>query len=180
MMKLENDVIRLRAAEPADIDLLYLWENDPDVWNVSENLTPYSRFELEKYVLSEGDIFANRQLRLMIDCKQNSSYSAVGTVDLFDFNPAHRRAGVGILIYAPENRRKGYASEALNMVVRYAFNILNIDVLYCNIPATNLKSIKCFKKAGFVKCGHKKSWINTPDGREDEIMLQLIKEYNDT
>jgi diamine N-acetyltransferase len=179
-MKIENDKIRLRATEPGDIDLLYLWENDPEVWNISDNLAPYSRFELEKYILSEGDIFANRQLRLMIDSKQDGCYSTVGTVDLFDFNPAHRRAGVGILIYAHKNRRQGYASEALNMIIEYSFNILNIDVLYCNIPLANTKSIDCFTKAGFVQCGHKKSWLNTPNGRTDEIMLQLIRKDNES
>jgi diamine N-acetyltransferase len=176
MMKLESDTIKLRAVEPSDIDLLYLWENDPKIWTIGESSKPCSRFELESYILSEGDIFANRQLRLMIDCKQNENCHTVGTVDLFDFNPIHGRAGLGILIYAPENRRKGYASETLKILIRYAFTILNISVLYCNISVNNRKSIDCFEKAGFEKCGHKKSWNNTPDGREDEIMLQLIKQ----
>ncbi|MDR1170393.1 MAG: GNAT family N-acetyltransferase [Prevotellaceae bacterium] len=174
-MKLESDTIRLRAIEPSDIDTLYLWENDPKVWTVSESITPYSRFILEKYILSEGDIFVNRQLRLMIDCKQNDVYLTVGTVDLFDFNPVHGRAGLGILIYSSENRRKGYASKALGLLIEYAFTFLNISVLYCNISASNHKSIDCFEKAGFEICGLKKSWNNTPNGREDEIMLQLIK-----
>ncbi|MDR1583445.1 MAG: GNAT family N-acetyltransferase [Prevotellaceae bacterium] len=174
-MKLESDTVKLRAVEPSDIDLLYLWENDPKVWIISESITPYSRFELEKYILSEGDIFANKQLRLMIDCKQNGAYLTVGTVDLFDFNPVHSRAGLGIMIYSPENRGKGYASEALNMLIEYTFTVLNISVLYCNISAGNHKSINCLEKAGFEKCGLKKSWNNTPNGREDEIMLQLIK-----
>jgi diamine N-acetyltransferase len=174
-MKLESNTIRLRAVEPSDIDFLYLWENDPKVWIISENITPYSRFELEKYILSEGDIFANKQLRLMVDCKQNGGYETIGAVDLFDFNPVHNRAGLGLLIYSDENRRKGYATEALNILIEYAFTILNISVLYCNISANNQKSINCLEKAGFEKCGLKKSWNNTPIGREDEIMLQLVR-----
>jgi diamine N-acetyltransferase len=173
-MKLEGNTVRLRAVEPADIDFLYLCENDPEVWTVSESVAPYSRFDLEKYILSEGDIFANKQLRLMIDCKQNGDYNTVGTVDLFDFNPVHGRAGIGILIYSPENRGKGYAAEALDLVIEYAFTVLNISVLYCNISVNNHKSVGCLEKAGFERCGLKKSWNNTPNGREDEIMLQLI------
>jgi diamine N-acetyltransferase len=176
MMKLESDTIKLRAVEPSDVDLLYLWENDPKVWTVGENIGPYSRFELENYILSEGDIFANRQLRLMIDCRQDGNSHTVGTVDLFDFNPVHSRAGLGIMIYAPENRRKGYASGTLEIVIRYAFTVLNISVLYCNISVGNRESIDCFEKVGFEKCGYKKSWNSTPSGREDEIMLQLIKQ----
>jgi diamine N-acetyltransferase len=174
-MKLESNIIRLRAVEPSDIDLLYLWENDPDVWIIGERIEPYSRFELEKYILSEGDIFANKQLRLMMDCKQNGNYETIGAIDLFDFNPLHQRAGLGLLIYSGENRGKGYASEALTILIEYAFTVLNLSVLYCNISVNNLKSIKCFESAGFEKCGLKKSWNNTPAGREDEFMLQLIK-----
>ncbi|MDR0384554.1 MAG: GNAT family N-acetyltransferase [Prevotellaceae bacterium] len=178
-MKLESDTIRLRAVEPSDIDILYLWENDPEIWTVGESITPYSRYELEKYILSEGDIFANKQLRLMIDCKKNDGYHTVGTIDLFDFNPVHGRAGLGILIYLPENRKKGYASESLNILIEYAFTVLNLRVLYCNISAGNRTSVRCFEKAGFKKCGIKRSWNNTPNGREDEIMLQLIRKEND-
>jgi diamine N-acetyltransferase len=178
-MKLENDTIRLRAVEPSDLDLLYLWENDPEVWTVGDTITPYSRFDIEKYIFSEGDIFANRQLRLMIDCKDDDSYRTVGTVDLFDFNPVHGRAGVGLLIYSSDNRGKGYASASLELVIQYAFTILNISVLYCNIAAGNPKSINCFEKAGFERCGLKRCWNNTPNGREDEIMYQIIKNPND-
>ncbi|MDR2027482.1 MAG: GNAT family N-acetyltransferase, partial [Prevotellaceae bacterium] len=144
-------------------------------WTVGESIAPYSRFELEKYILSEGDIYANKQLRLMIDSKQSDGYVTVGAIDLFDFNPVHSRAGLGILIYSPENRRKGYASEALKLLIEYAAVILNIKVFYCNVSVNNRKSINCFEKAGFEKCGLKKSWNNTPNGREDEIMLQLIR-----
>jgi diamine N-acetyltransferase len=173
-MKLENNIVRLRAIEPADIDLLYLWENDPNVWIVSESIEPYSRFKLEKYILAEGDIYANKQLRLMIDCKQNGNYETIGAVDLFDFNPIHGRAGLGLLIYSDENRGKGYASDALTILIEYSFTILNLSVLYCNISANNLKSIKCFENAGFEKCGLKKSWNNTPNVRVDEFLVQLI------
>jgi diamine N-acetyltransferase len=178
-MKLENDIIRLRAVEPSDIEVLYLWENDPNVWTIGESITPYSRFELEKYILSEGNIFTDKQLRLMIDSKQNDACLTVGAIDLFDFNPIHARAGLGILIYSSENRRKGYASEALGLLIEYAFTMLNISVLYCNVSVSNYASINCFEKAGFKRCGLKKRWNNTPNGREDEIMFQLIKSGND-
>lgn len=172
-MILENDTIKLRAVEPADIELLYQWENDPGLWQVSENNTPFSRFDIERYIMSEGDIYANKQLRLMIDNKVEGI--TIGAVDLFDFNPEHNRAGVGILIYAAENRRKGYAADALTLLINYAFNILNLHLLYCNISANNLNSINLFKKIGFEVCGIKKEWNNIAGKREDELILQLIR-----
>ncbi|MDR2423471.1 MAG: GNAT family N-acetyltransferase [Prevotellaceae bacterium] len=171
-ISLESEIVRLRAVEPSDIDLLYLWENDPETKIVGNSPTPYSRFDLERYILSEGDIFANKQLRLMIVRKQDNA--TIGAVDLFDFNPLHNRAGVGVLIYDKSNRNRGYASDALKILIDYAFAALNIHTLYCNVAPDNHSSLKCLKKAGFAECGLKREWNKTPTGRQDELILQVI------
>ena len=94
---LENDHIRLRAVEPDDADIIYDWENNTDNWQVSNTLIPFSHHTIRKYAESASqDIFENRQLRLMIMDKQQGK--AVGAIDLFDYDPFHQRAGVGILI----------------------------------------------------------------------------------
>ena len=137
--------IELRAVEPTDVDLLYAWENDESLWHLSNTLTPFSRFDIEQYVLNAGqDIFAAKQLRLMIVI----SDKAIGSIDLFDFEPAHKRAGVGIMVVKNE-RNKGYASEALHVLVEYCFNVLHLHQLFCNISADNQASISLFSKEGF-------------------------------
>lgn len=173
-MRLETERIKLRASELSDIDLLYAWENDCKLWPAGETITPYSRFDIERYLMSEGDIYANKQLRLMIDLKTSNGLKTVGTADLFDFNPFHARAGVGILIYPPDERRKGYAHEALRLLIRYAFECLRIKVLYCDVAASNEAGLACMTKAGFEICGLKKQWTTTTTGREDEYLLQIL------
>ena len=82
---LQTEHVRLRALEPHDVDLLYRWENDPEVWKVSNTMTPFSKFTLQEFIkTSTTDIYASRQLRLMVeDWKGNT----IGTVDIFDFEP---------------------------------------------------------------------------------------------
>ena len=106
--------IVLRAIEPEDIDLIYSWENDPSVWPVSNTIAPFSRYVLTKYIESSHlDIFQTRQLRLMIDLyKDNNQKQTIGSIDLFDFDPFHMRAGVGVLIGNTSNRGKGFATDA--------------------------------------------------------------------
>ena len=100
---LSSDNLQLRALEPEDIDLLYEWENDSRVWQLSNTQTPFSRFALEQYVLNAGnDIFTDKQLRLMIDLVEGENKRCIGCVDLFDFDPAHARAGIGIMIISEE------------------------------------------------------------------------------
>jgi diamine N-acetyltransferase len=174
---LTGSKIRLRALEPGDIDLLYAWENDMDVWKVSNTLSPFSRFQIEEYVLSaHNDVFTTRQLRLMIDLLgQSLGEKSVGTIEMFDFNPLHHRAGVGILIREPF-RDKGYGFDALNVFVRYAFSTLRLHQLYCNISPDNAPSLTLFQKLGFVRCGVKKDWVHDGQGWQEEWMYQLIRD----
>lgn len=164
--------IHLRALEPSDIDLLYKWENDSELWYVSNTLTPFSRFTLEQYVINaHQDIYTARQLRMMIIHSQDEI--ALGTIDLFDFEPTHRRAGLGIMIIH-EYRRSGYAEEAIKLMTSYCFETLLLHQLYCNIAMDNLASLGLFEKAGFTICGTKKQWLLDRKGWKDEHLLQLL------
>ena len=164
--------ISLRPLEPEDIDLLYRWENDMEIWTVSNTQTPFSRYILIQYIKeSTKDIYTTKQLRLII---QNEKQKAIGAVDLFDFEPYHLRAGVGILIHSENDRNKGYATNALEALSKYALDVLGLKQLYANISADNQRSIALFEKSGFKIAGTKKAWLKTRDGWKDEILFQKL------
>jgi diamine N-acetyltransferase len=170
-----NDVLTygiaaLRAIEPADIDILYEWENDSSLWEVSNSRTPFSRHLLEKYIRDANrDIYEQKQFRFLI---QSTDGQPKGTVDLFDFDPYHQRAGVGIMIHKTSDRRMGYASDALLALENYCLNILGIRQLYANISEENEASIRLFEKTGYQVTGIKKKWLRTPMGWKDEWLFQ--------
>ena len=167
-----NDVISLRAIEPSDIELLYAWENDPEIWEVSHTLVPYSKYILTLYIQNaDKDIYESKQLRLMIDTPVGKT---VGAIDLFDFDPYHLRVGIGLLIHKKEDRSNGYASAALALLIGYCFKKLKMHQLYANIGSGNQISISLFEKFGFRVCGTKKEWNRTETGWEDELTFQLI------
>jgi diamine N-acetyltransferase len=172
MFKSKN--LTLRALEPADIDLLFKWENDEEMWYLSNTVEPFSRFTLEQYILnSHQDIFSAKQLRLLIDVNNETENKTIGSIDLFDFDPVNKRAGIGILI-SKGNRNKGFANEALEMLIDYGFNTLHLHQLYCNVSTHNIASLKLFKKQGFTVVGIKKEWIHVKNKWIDEQLLQLI------
>ena len=175
---LESKTIKLRALEPADVDLLYDWENDSSIWHLSNTLAPFSRFALEQYVMnSHEDLFTTKQLRLMIDLITNEETRTVGCVDLFDFDPVNKRAGLGILIIN-EEREKGYASEALDIITNYAFTRLLLHQLYSNVMVGQQASLDLFKKKKFEIIGIKKQWLLVENEWVDEYILQLINPKN--
>lgn len=172
-MKLQSKNIYLRAIEPTDIDVLYQWENDTENWNVSSTQTPFSRNVLEQYIANaHQDIYSVKQLRLMICDMENKP---VGCIDLFDFEPNHLRSGIGILIADKTDRRKGYASEALELLIDYCFQTLNLHQLYCNVTIDNEASVLLFQKFGFLITGIKKQWVRDGAKYKDELMLQRIR-----
>ncbi len=173
MEMLKGKNLQLRALEPEDIDLLYQWENDTNMWTLGNTTTPFSKFHLEQFILnSQNDIYSDKQIRLMIELHKKNN-ETIGCIDLFDFNPKNLRAGIGILI-AKKYRSKGYGSQALDLVIRYCRNTLNLHQLYCNIGIDNPESLKLFEKKGFKSIGNKKQWIRKNDKWIDEYMLQLI------
>ena len=185
-LNIEGNSVRRRAVEPEDLDVLYRWENDPDVWSVSGTTEPFSLHQMRRFIAEQqaADIFRTGQLRLMIEAPANGSESSpapsgqpwrpVGAVDLFEFDPQHRRAGIGILIHDPAHRGKGFAADALDVVCRYARTVLGLHQLWCNVGVDNTASLALFRRAGFAETGRKREWQWTPDGFRDEIMMQKI------
>jgi len=170
---LENDKTKLRALEPTDVDLIYNWENDTNIWEVSNTITPFAKHIIKAYIESAHlDIYQTKQLRLIIE----TSSSPIGTIDLFDFDPYNLRAGIGILIAEDKNKQKGYATSALELFINYAFNTLGLHQLFCNISESNTASLKLFKNAGFEIIGNKKDWNKSVDGFENEYILQKINQ----
>ena len=171
MQLLKGDKVLLRALEPEDTEVLYKWENDTSIWQISNTLAPYSKFAIEQYIFNNQDIYTQKQIRLIIEFKK----TPIGCIDIFDYEPTHKRAGIGILIV--ENyRKKGYAKDALKTLINYCFNILQLHQLYCNIMSDNKESIKLFTKTGFKIIGKKADWYSLNNSWKDEYILQLIKD----
>ena len=130
MTTLTGETIYLRALEPNDLEFVYAMENDQSIWEVSNTQTPYSRFLVKQYLENaHQDIYEAKQLRLAI-C-QDEDFPAIGLIDLFDFDPQNRRAGIGIVIQSIENRKQNIGSEALELLIQYAFyNLKNKNVFF--------------------------------------------------
>ena len=187
-MNIEGKICRLRALEPEDLEAMYGWENDTAAWQVSGSVAPFSRHVLSRLIDEQAfDIYATRQMRLVIESVVDGITEAVGTcgevagacgkavgaVDLFEFDPQNRRAGVGIII-SPEYRQKGLALDALLTLEGYVREVLHMHQLWCSVGADNAASLALFRRAGYTECGCRREWILTSSGAVDEILMQKI------
>ena len=167
---LKNDIVTLRALEPTDLDILYAWENDTSLWAVSDTIAPYSRETLWHYLEEyTGDIYAQRQLRLMVTLSADGT--PVGTVDFFNFYPLNNRAELGLYITG-EHRGKGLGRQALEMA--YARDHIGLRQLYVFIPLDNEVCLQLFEAYGYRRAGVLESWVKRGSTYRDVALLQMI------
>ena len=146
MVLLKGDKVVLRSVDSSDIDTLLLWENanDEPLYGVFEE--QYSRDDVVQFVENQQrySLAETEQLRLMI-CSHEGT--RLGCVDLTGYDG--EKAFVSILIVGLGNRRKGFAENALRLLVYYAKS-LGLHTLDARILPENLPSKKLFEKVGFV------------------------------
>ncbi|MDC8004991.1 GNAT family N-acetyltransferase [Aureisphaera galaxeae] len=175
MKALQGEHVYLRALEPTDLELLYELENNESIWEVSHTQTPYSKYVLKQYLdNAHRDIFEVKQLRLVV-CPVGWE-EGVGLIDFFDFDPKHRRVGVGIVIFSDSDRQRGYATESLELLCNYARKHLQVHQVYANITEDNTPSIRLFEKLGFEKAGTKVDWILSGGVYKNELLYQKVYE----
>lgn len=170
-MSNEQPILRLRAMEPSDVELLYAWENDRSVWRVSGTMTPLSRERIAQFIAEQSyDLYATRQMRLIIEVEG----VAVGSADIFEFDPYNLRFGIGILIYASEHRRRGYARAAIEQLKEYGRESLGIHQIWAEVAADNAASIALFEECGFEVCGRHREWLRRGEEFIDQLDYQLL------
>ena len=150
-------LVRLRALEPEDLDLLYTIENDEELWDVSNGCTPMSKFVLKQYLAVQSmDIFQSGQIRLVIE--EISTGKAVGLLDLTDISFLDGRAEVGIALLR-EARGKRLGQSALLALATYAKKKLRLRLLFSQIALPqNQASINLFESVGYEQVAVLPEW----------------------
>lgn len=152
--------MKLRAVELSDVDLLYEWENDMELWEFGNTMRPFSKYALENYVLNSQNesLYSAKQMRLMIDVERNNAIYTLGCIDVYDYEAKDAKAGIGIFICKNE-RKKGYAQKAISLLENIMQNTYNIHQLYAFITEDNEKSIALFEKCGYKFNASLKDWV---------------------
>ena len=155
---LTSDRLYLRAVCPNDVsDRYYRWMNDPEVTKFIESrFLPQSKADILEYVKRQRN--DDNTLFLAIILKDMDFH--IGNITLDSINWNHRLSEIGIIIGEKRCWGKGYASEAITLLTKFAFCDLNLHKLIARCYAPNEGSLNAFKKAGFETEGvRKKHWF---------------------
>lgn len=105
---------------------------------------------------------------------ERASGRVVGNCGMFDVLLPHRRAEVGIVIGEPDARGKGYGTEAMRLLLDYAFTVVGMHSIMLMVYEFNPAARRCYENVGFREIGRRREsrWFN---GRFwDEIYMDLL------
>ncbi len=99
----------------------------------------------------------------------------IGFVSLFRVTFMHGDGFVGIGIGDVESRGKGYGTDALRVLLRFAFQELNLHRVSLDAVATNARAIRSYEKGGFVLEGQTRGTEFRGGVRDNVVAMGVLK-----
>lgn len=143
---MEGNKIYLRPTEPSDSDLVYYGKNNPEVRETLFLFSPMTLTQVQSEIQSWND---SKEIQLFTICTIEDN-KAVGQTAFVRIDYVSRAAVFYIAIYDPESWSKGYGKEATKLMLKYAFDVLNLNRIQLHVFCSNTKAVEAYKKAGYV------------------------------
>lgn len=153
-----------------DTDLMEKWNQDSDYLRQldMDPANQYSSLLLKEWIEKEEDDSPFFMIRTLAEQKK------IGFVGLGGFNWAAQLAWVGIGIGDPEYRGKGYGTEAMKLILKYAFRGLNLHRVSLDVFDYNTRAIRSYEKCGFVHEGTQRQMIFKEDQRWNVLNMGIL------
>lgn len=169
---LEHELIYLRPFRESDIPVWTTWFNDAEVTHrMNKGYFPNTEALQRKHL--EGVTQSDSDLQLAILLKEGEQL--IGAIGLHKINWIHRTADISIVIGETEHWGKGYGAIAVQLLVRHAFEKLNLRKLTAGMWSCNSGSEACFQHNGFRIEGRRKEQFHFENGYADELSYGLLR-----
>lgn len=172
MYRLAGERIILREYREEDYPYMRSWVNDYEITKYLSNIFMYPHTELDTENFLKA-MMEGRYRGFVIAHKETEEY--IGQVDLINIDWPNRVGTIGIVIGTKENLGKGYGSEALKLLLEFAFMKLNLNKLELDVRAFNDRAIKCYKKLGFQVEGVLRENFYDNGQYTDTIRMGILK-----
>lgn len=171
-MEIKTNRLLLRKFKKEDINQTYMNAlNDYSIMGMTEaRHVVWDQNNVEKFIEK-----ANTEDSILLSVIINELEKPIGNIRLFNIHHIHKRAEISLLFYDKSEWGKGYGTESVKAVVKYAFETLQLHRVFADYYSTNIASSKIFKKAGFNIEGIFKDHFFTNDMNfVDSIRIAII------
>jgi RimJ/RimL family protein N-acetyltransferase len=148
------------------------WMNDPEVTKYLMRVYPMTAREEDEWMDSQGK--DSKNVALAIHTLDEDKF--IGTIGLHAIDLINRNAVTGTVIGDKDYQGKGYGTDAKMLLLDFAFNELDLDVIMSKVLAFNDRSLAYGKKCGYEECGRIPGWIRRQGKRHDEVILTVTQE----
>jgi RimJ/RimL family protein N-acetyltransferase len=171
---LHGELVQLTAVNAAeDVPLFVEWSQDTEYWRLEaadpEIPRRVSRVEDD---FNKGDVSTNEidfAIRTLIDPV------TIGYADLEIINPANQDCFLGIGIGRRDYWNKGYGTDAMRVLLRYTFEVLNLHRVSLNVFEYNERAIRCYRKVGFVEEGRQREFLHRGNRYWDLVYMGILR-----
>lgn len=171
-MDLTGKKLRLRAITLDDLDAIKEWINDPEVTRgLLVGRYPMTD-ETERQWIEDKMKATSSETLFTIETK---SGDYVGGISLFKIHPVEHHAELGIVIGDKSKWSRGYATEAMELIIEYGFNQLNLNMIYLGVVAFNKRAAALYKRVGFVEEGRLRQRVYRDGSYHDELSMSMLK-----
>jgi RimJ/RimL family protein N-acetyltransferase len=172
---LRSERIILAPLSKADLPLLFGWINDRKEVLLNAPYAPVHESRHHEWfeaILNAGDVVVFGMRLLETD-------KLIGTCQLLRIDRVHRTAELQIRIGDVAERGHGYGTEAVAMLVAFAFKDLNLHRVSLHVFATNERAIHAYEKAGFVREGVLRQAVHVDGRYVDLVVMGILREEHD-
>ena len=163
--------VRLRAIEREDIPRFVRWFNDPEVRRYLTSYEPMSHAVEERWF--EEHLARRNDIILAIEVREGDEWIHIGNIGLHRIDWKNRTATLGIVIGERGYWGRGYGTDAVRTMLRYAFDELGLNRVELETFSFNPRAIRCYEKAGFVREGVRRRALYR-DGRYHDVIIMGI------
>jgi len=181
----EGRLVRLTSVDPdKDAEIERKWTHDLEYLHMlTEQIAmPLSIFQIKKrYEKLEKEMEeSGRQFYFAVRAKAAAGHESpdrlVGFVNLSWIEWSHGSGRLSLGIGSPQDRRRGYGTEALQLIIRYAFHELNLQRVTLGVFDDNQRARRSYEKAGFVFEGHLRGTLQRDGQRRGEYLMGILRE----
>lgn len=176
----EGERVRLTPHDPdKDAGIESGWTHDPEYMRLAsaDPVRPLSPGQIKKkYEEAEKDASRQSQNRFSFAVRLRADDRLIGVVRLDRIEWNNGAGWLALGIGAAEDRGRGYGTEALRLILRYAFDELNLHRLSASTFEYNTGAVRFLERAGFAVEVRRRQAIQRDGRRWDDLFLGLLRE----
>ena len=170
-MSIHGKLVHLRAIERGDIPTFVRWFNDPEVRAYLEVYLPMSQAAEEQWFEQQLTNQSSHILGI-----ETADGKLIGNTGLHAINWKDRKAELEIVIGEKDYWGKGYGGDAIEALLTFAFQQMNLHRIYLHVYAYNVRAQRCYARCGFCEEGRLRE-AHFHDGvYHDEFVMGLVRE----